>query len=132
MKKHNEHIGPLKILIMDDEENIRDLAKEVLLKSGYFVELAIDGEEAIEKVKQALESNSPFGLIIMDITIPSGMGGKEASKIIFEMDKDAKIIVSSGDLADPLMADYKAYGLSGILPKPYRIGELKSIVEQHF
>ncbi|MBU1341219.1 MAG: response regulator [Proteobacteria bacterium] len=121
---------PLKILVMDDEDHIRTILKKMLEKFGYSVELTHDGETAISQYKKLLKSNRPPDLTIMDLTIPGGMGGKEASKIILGLDPKAKIVVSSGYSNDPIMSDHKSYGLKGIIPKPYRLEELRSTIKK--
>jgi PAS domain S-box-containing protein len=116
--------GSGKILLMDDEEMIRDFASEILKELGYTVALAKDGEEAITLYKEALEAGASFSVVLMDITIPGGMGGKEAIREIVKLDEDAKAIVSSGYAKDPIMSNYKKYGFVGVVPKPYNIEEL--------
>ena len=116
--------GMGRILIMDDEEVIRQVAAEILKHIGYEVELAEDGTEAIEMYKKALESRRPFDAVIMDLTIAGGMGGKEAIKEITKIDPKVKAIVSSGYSNDPVMSNFREYGFSGAVMKPYRIGEL--------
>ena len=116
--------GSGKLLFMDDEEMIREFAAELLNELGYTVALARDGEEAIRLYKAALEASAPFSAVLMDITIPGGMGGKEAIKEILKLDADAKVIVSSGYAKDPIMSNYRRYGFSGVVPKPYNIEEL--------
>ena len=116
--------GSGKILLMDDEEMIRDFAAEVLKELGYTVAVAEDGEEAVKLYTEAQEAGEPFTTVIMDITIPGGMGGKEAIKEILRVDADAKVIVSSGYAKDPIMSNYKEYGFVGVVPKPYNIEEL--------
>ena len=110
---------------MDDEEIIRELLHDELTNVGYTVELTQGGAEAIERYKKAKESGEPFDAVIMDLTIPGGMGGKEAIKQLLEIDPDAKAIVSSGYSTDPVMADYKKYGFSAVVTKPYSVGELE-------
>jgi DNA-binding NtrC family response regulator len=117
------------VLVMDDEEHIRSITRKMLEKFGYSVSLTENGEKAIEMYSKALERKSPFDLVIMDLTIPGGMGGEEASQKILKMDPAACIIVSSGDSNDPVMSDYATYGLKGSIPKPFRIAELKTMVE---
>jgi signal transduction histidine kinase/ActR/RegA family two-component response regulator len=116
--------GSGKILVMDDEEMIRDFAAELLNQMGYTVELAGDGEEAVALYTKAKKEGSPFDLVLMDITVPGGMGGKEAVKKILIVDEKAKVIVSSGYAKDPIMSNYKQYGFSGVVPKPYSLDEL--------
>ncbi|MBD3169681.1 MAG: PAS domain S-box protein [candidate division Zixibacteria bacterium] len=119
--------GEGRILVMDDEEQVRKLTSNVLSRIGYDVEFAKDGEEAIEKYKNALTSGKPFDAVILDLTIPGGMGGKEAIAKLRELDPDIKAIVSSGYSNDLIMAEYKEYGFSGRILKPYKA---KSLAEE--
>ena len=112
------------ILVMDDEEMIRDLAAEMLLEIGYEVTTCADGTEAVSHYSAAKESGTPFSAVIMDLTIPGGLGGKEAAKEILSIDPSACLIVSSGYSNDPIMSDYSAYGFEGAIAKPYTISEL--------
>jgi PAS domain S-box-containing protein len=116
--------GSGKILLMDDEEMIRDFGKELLLHLGYDVELASDGEEAVSLYETALKNNEPFNAILMDITVPGGMGGKEAIEKILKINPDVKAIVSSGYAKDPIMSNYEEYGFIGVVPKPYNVEEI--------
>jgi two-component system cell cycle sensor histidine kinase/response regulator CckA len=116
--------GEGKILLMDDEELIREVAGEMLEILGYEVEFAKDGAEAIELYKKAKESAHPFDAIILDLTVPGGMGGKETVQELIEIDPEAKAIVSSGYSTDPVMADFKKYGFGAVVAKPYKIKEL--------
>ncbi len=118
-----------KILLMDDEENIRAVAGEILKFMGYDVETAADGAEAVEKYKKALDSGEAFSVVIIDLTIPEGMGGCEAVKILREMDPEVNAVVSSGYSNDPIMSDYKSFGFSGIIAKPYKVQELRNVLE---
>jgi len=122
------HTGKGKILVMDDEEVIREVAGEMIEVLGYEVEFAKDGAEAIELYKKAKESAQPFHAIIMDLTIPGGMGGKETIQELIEIDPETKAIVCSGYSNDPIMADYRKYGFRGVIAKPYKIKELGEIL----
>ena len=121
--------GSGKILVMDDEEFIRNTAGEMLATVGYTVGYADDGAEAIDLYIRARESGEPYDLIIMDLTIPGGMGGVEAIQKLLEIAPDAKAIVSSGYANGPIMADFKEYGFKGVIAKPYRADELCKVVQ---
>jgi len=112
------------ILLMDDEETIRNLARETLGFLGYRVTTCNTGEEAIALFKAARESGIPFMAAILDLTIPGGMGGKEAAQQILEIDPAARLIVSSGYTNDPVMAGYRNYGFCAAVTKPYKASEL--------
>jgi two-component system, cell cycle sensor histidine kinase and response regulator CckA len=111
--------GKGRVLVMEDEEIIRDLISELLVERGYDVELAKDGEEAVMAYAAALTAGNGFDVVLMDLTIPGGMGGKEAIGKLLEKDRNAKVIVSSGYSNDPIMAEFKEHGFVGVLPKPY-------------
>ncbi|WDP85493.1 MAG: response regulator [Desulfobacter sp.] len=117
-----------RILVMDDEEQIRTVTQKMLEKFGYVVTLSADGQSAVEEYRKALDQNRAYNLVIMDLTVPGGMGGKEASQLILDMDPSACIVVSSGYSEDPIMAEYKSYGLKGIIAKPYRLATLKKTI----
>lgn len=122
--------GAGKILIMDDDDMVRDVAGRILTRLGYEIEYARDGMEAITLYTHALGTGSPFNLVIMDLTIPGGMGGKEAVKQIREIDPSVKAIVSSGYSNDPIMARYQDYGFIGVVSKPYTIKVLGEAVQK--
>lgn len=122
--------GKGKILVMDDEEVVREVAGLMLRTIGYEVEFASDGVEAIELYKRAMESGEPFEAAIMDLTVPGGMGGKEAIKNLLELDPNVKAIVSSGYSTDPIMSEFEQYGFKGIMAKPYQIEELSRMVSE--
>lgn len=113
-----------KILVMDDEEIVRESVGEILKYAGYEVEFAMDGTEAIEKYTKGMAADEPFDAVVMDLTIPGGMGGKEAIKKLVEIDPKIKAIVSSGYSHDPVMADFRGYGFSGAVSKPYKVTEI--------
>jgi PAS domain S-box-containing protein len=126
--------GQGRILIMDDEKMIRDVTGKMLEYLGYEVDYAEDGSKAIEQYKNASDSGNGFDVIIMDLTIPGGMGGKETIQKLLEIDPQVKAIVSSGYSGDPIMSDYKKYGFSGVIGKPYELeslgGMLHSVINE--
>lgn len=117
-----------KILVMDDEEDILNLIDSILTDSGYHVELARDGRETLKIYQNSMENNDKFSLIIMDLTIPGGMGGKDTIVRIKEMDPSAKVIVCSGYSNDPIISNFREYGFIDALTKPFKLSELKKKV----
>ncbi len=113
------------ILVMDDDEMILGLSTEIMERFGYTVDTAVDGKEAIEKYILARKSGKAFDVVIMDLTIPGGMGGKDAIKELLTLDPEVKVIVSSGYSTDPIMANYSEYGFKGRLVKPFKMDELQ-------
>jgi|GEM_PF-3343684 len=122
--------GGGRIILMDDDESIRDSVGELIRFLGYEVTPAKDGTEAIELYRRASETEQPFDALIMDLTIPGGMGGKEAIKKLIEIDPRVRAIVSSGYSNDPVMADFRKYGFRGVVGKPYNVEELSSTLQK--
>ncbi|MGD2247680.1 MAG: PAS domain S-box protein [Candidatus Methanofastidiosia archaeon] len=119
-----------KILLMDDEENILDAAGEVLAYLGYTVAFARDGADAISLYEKARQKGEPFDVVIMDLTVPGGMGGEETIQKLLSIDPGVCAIVSSGYSNDPVMADYQKYGFKGVITKPYTVEELNETLQQ--
>lgn len=117
--------GEGKILVVDDEESIREVASLMLETLGYMVVTARSGEEAIEMCKR-----ESFDVIVMDLTIPGGMGGKDAAREIRQFDKNIKLIVSSGYSNDPVMSRYEEYGFDAVLMKPYKIERVSEALQK--
>jgi CheY-like chemotaxis protein len=115
---------------MDDEELIRDVAIKMLRYIGYEAELASDGDEAIALYVKARESGAPFDAVIMDLTVPVGLGGREAIQKLYELDPNVKGLVSSGYSSDPVTTEFSQYGFRGFVAKPYRIQELADALDQ--
>lgn len=124
--------GRGKLLVMDDEEVIREVASQMLGYLDYRVELASDGQEALKMYIEAVEQGEPFDAVIMDLTIPGGMGGKETMEHLLRLDPEIKAIVSSGYANDPIMAEFKKYGFKGVMPKPFTMEELSITMEKIF
>ena len=124
----NSSNGKGNILVMDDEISIRDVAGEMLAYLGYEVTCAKDGAEAVEFYKRSVTRGKPFDVVIMDLTVPGGMGGKEAMEILMQVDSGIVAIVSSGYSNDPVMAEPGKFGFSGVVTKPYTLNSLSSTV----
>jgi PAS domain S-box-containing protein len=127
--------GPLvhgtgRVLVMDDEDPLREMAGRLLRHLGYSVDLAHDGVEALQLYRTALDARRPYDAVIMDLTVPGGMGGEETVRKLLEIDPNARAIVSSGYSADPVLAHFRDYRFAGILVKPYRIQDIASVLNE--
>ena len=116
------------IMIMDDDTLLREISEEMLLNLGYDVSQSPDGGDALSQYKEAMNTKNNIDLVIMDLTIPSGIGGKEAIKLIQKIDPEVKVLVSSGYCNDPVMSNYNDYGFLGAVKKPYSQDELGAAV----
>lgn len=124
--------GNGKILLMDDEKMVTDVASRILNHMGYDVDTAPDGQTAIELYRTAMDTEKPYDVVIFDLTIPGGMGGLEAIQKLIKIDPQVKAIVSSGYSTDPVMSDFRRYGFSEVLPKPFTISSLGSVLAKLF
>ena len=120
--------GSARIMVMDDEEMLRKVAESQLLHFGHEVVLVENGNEAVEKYLELMELGTPVDLIIMDLTIPGAMGGKDAVQEILKINPDAKVIVASGYSNDPIMANCKDFGFVASVAKPFNLDELNSTI----
>jgi two-component system cell cycle sensor histidine kinase/response regulator CckA len=120
--------GTGRILVMDDDEVVRGVAREMLVGLGYEVEVAETGEQAISKFSSAKAAGTPFDAVILDLTVRGGLGGKETIGKMAEIDPHVKAIVSSGYSADDGMSQHRGYGFCAILPKPYNIHTLSHLL----
>ena len=119
-----------KVLVMDDEEIVRKVAGNLLEHLGHEVTFARDGKEAITLYKRSKKTKRPFDLLILDLTVPDGMGGKKTLEKLLDFDPDVKAIISTGYSNDPVLSDYKNIGFKGFIIKPYKIDQLSDILKK--
>lgn len=119
-----------RVLVMDDESSIREVCTEYLNYLGFETVEAEDGETACRIYKEAHQAGDPFDVVIIDMTIPGGMGGQEAIRELLQYDKTVRAIVSSGYSTSPVMANYREHGFLGMVSKPYQLQDLKRVLEQ--
>ena len=129
IEKINDLSGSGRILLMEDEEMIRDMVQTMLTSIGYYTVCICNGDELLSTYKDAADAKEPFDAVIMDLTIPGGMGGKEAIKKLLELDPEAKSIVYSGYSNDPILANYSRYGYKGVIHKPFVIDEINDVLK---
>jgi len=115
---------------MDDQETILNVVSDILRCLGYDVQLARDGAEAIELYKETLDNGDRFDAVLIDLTIPTGMGGAEAITKLRQIDPKIKAIVCSGYLADPIMLSYENYGFRAAIGKPYSAAKLAQTISE--
>jgi len=116
--------GRGRVLVMDDEELVRNAAGAILTELGFEVALARDGREAIDEYRRAHREGAPYDVVIMDLTVPGGMGGRDAMAELIAYDPQATAIVSSGYHQDPVMANFRDHGFRDVIAKPYNAEEL--------
>ncbi len=127
-EEDGKYSGGGKILLMDDQESIRNLLSKMLSIMNCECDFAEDGAAAIDKFVSARSAGAPFDMIFMDLTIPGGMGGKDAIEIIRKIDPEAIAVVASGYSNDPVMANYQDYGFKGRLDKPFKMQDLARLM----
>jgi CheY-like chemotaxis protein len=126
-----EHRGGGKVLVMDDEKVVRDVFSGMLKSLGYSVVTVGDGAAAVDEFAKHSESSERFRAVLLDLTIPGAMGGKEAAQKLRSIDDSIPLIVTSGYAEDPVMADPAAYGFDASLRKPFAKSDLSTLLETH-
>ena len=122
-------LGTGRILVMDDEEVVREVATRMLTHAGYEVIAVEDGAGAVDAYRRSLEGDEKIAAVILDLTVPGGMGGREAVEEILALDPAATVVVSSGYSNDPVIARYREHGFKGAVVKPYRLDEVLDVLK---
>ena len=122
--------GPVRILFMDDEEMILQVGSVMLRRTGYEVTTVKDGEAAVQEYARARQEGRPYALVILDLTVPGGMGGRQTMEQLLKLDPEVRAIVSSGYSSDLVLSNYQAHGFRGMVSKPYEIADLAHAIER--
>lgn len=120
-----------RVLVMDDDPLVRGLAMRILASDGYEPTAAAHGQEAVGAVAAAMGRGQPFDAVILDLTVPGGMGGRQAVRLIRDLSPDIRAIVSSGYSADPVLTNHLAHGFDAAVSKPYTVTELRAALLGH-
>jgi len=124
------YAGRGRVLVMDDETSVRNVASRMLASMGYEVQATDEGAEAIAAYRSAFAAGNAFDAVILDLTIPGGMGGAETLRHLREINPDIRAVVSSGYSNDPVMSNYQEYGFCNVIAKPYRSGDLSRVMRE--
>ncbi|MFC1669412.1 ATP-binding protein [Spirochaetota bacterium] len=128
--KRNGTFRKGRVLLMDDEPDVLAITKEMLQNSGYYVVITKDGGEAVDIFRKAFKGDNRFDIVILDLTVPGGLGAGDAIKKIREVDPSVKAVVSSGYTNDPVMENFREHGFNGAMEKPYHMDNLLSVLEE--
>jgi len=119
-----------RVLVMDDDDVVRNLTVQKLIRLGYESEGASSGEEAVSRFKAAKDSGAPFDAVVLDLIVRGGMGGKETVEMLRQVDPGVKAILTSGNAMDPVLTNFWEYGFFGVIRKPFVIKELDVAIRQ--
>jgi PAS domain S-box-containing protein len=119
-----------RVLFMDDDDIIRAMATKLLRRFGLDVVCAADGSEMVEQYRLANAEGRPFAIVVMDLTVPGGMGGLQALAKLKELNPNVKAIVSSGYSSDPVLSNFREHGFCAVVSKPYDIHEFSRVLRE--
>ncbi|MCP4686192.1 MAG: response regulator [bacterium] len=122
--------GPGRILVMDDEEMIRDLAEAMFGRYGLQVDVVEDGAQALERFEAAARSEHPYDAVVLDLRIPGGIGGREIVAMLRETDTNSRMVATSGDSYDSVMLDCTAHGFDAAIVKPYTLQQVAELLHK--
>lgn len=129
--QENQNSGKGLVIIMEDEETIRDVFGTMLRIMGYTVEYARDGNDVVERVKENLQSENRIRAVIMDLSIPEGVGGQEAIGEIRDIDKNVPVFVTTGYSDHPIMIEPQAFGFTDKIPKPFTYADVVDVFNRN-
>ncbi|HOT75525.1 MAG TPA: ATP-binding protein, partial [Candidatus Wallbacteria bacterium] len=129
-RKIQKNVNECRVLLMDDEPLIRQTAVQLLNHIGFKAECACDGNEAIQLYRKSIADKAPYEILIMDLTVPGGMGGVETIKILKQIDPEVTAIASSGYFDSPSISNYSSEGFAGFIAKPYKIHDLNMLIKK--
>ncbi len=119
-----------RLLLLEDDPQVADVARRILKHLGYSVECVPEGHAALSAYRQALRRGLPFDAVILDLTVPGGLGGKEVMEELRQLDPRVVALVTSGYAEDPILTHYERYGFRGVLKKPYRVQEMADLLQR--
>jgi len=119
----------VRILLMDDDEILRKLTSKKLLRMGFEVETAMEGDQAVAMYQAAMATGKPYDVVILDLVIQKGLDGKKTIAKLLKVDPGVRAIVSSGFVSDPTLSTFWENGFIEILPKPYKANELEQVIK---
>ena len=120
-----------RVLLMDDDAMVAEVAQEMLQSLGFDTEVAASGDAAVQRFQEAESTGRRFDIVILDLTVPGGMGGAEAVTLVRAIRRDVLIFVTSGYADDAVLARFHEYGFDGVLPKPFALTDLKRALAVH-
>lgn len=121
-------VSPANILVMDDDESILEISQAVLSRAGHTVTLTTHGNAAVDLYQEAFAGSNPFDLVIVDLTIPGAMGGRQTLQELLKIDPRVKVILSSGYATDPAVIEPQKFGFKGALAKPFLWSDLLRMI----
>ena len=118
-----------RVLVMDDQPQVRQAVEHMLNHLGLSVDAVEHGQAAVDAYAAALEQGRPYDLVILDLTVPGGMGGAEALTCLRAVDPRVRAVGSSGYSDDPILADHAKHGFVGVIPKPYTVAMVSAVLQ---
>jgi CheY-like chemotaxis protein len=121
---------PGRVLLMDDDVDVVEVTRDMLEMLGYVADTTSCGTSAIDRFRDAASNGSDFDAVVLDLTVPGGMGGAEAVREIREIRPNVPVVVTSGYADNPVLANFREYGFDGVLPKPFGVNDLQRALEE--